>query len=309
MDDHDQRFKTLLQLFFADFLRLFFSSWAERFDFKHIEWLNLEVFADPPKGRRRTLDLVAKLQARKSVRTPPAGTRQQWLALVHVEIEGRDRVAPLRPRMWKAYHYLRDKYDLPVLPIGVYLRVGLDGIGTDVYEEHFWEFRPVRFEYLYVGLPALDGLQYVTGDNWLGVALSALMRVPEERQVWLGAQALRRITEAPLTEQQRYLLGECVQAYLPFDESQWDEFNELLNTKPYEGVKKMRATWFDQGVAKGREEGRRESLRELLEQRFGPLSKPIRQRLQSLPTERLETLFKQGLRAKSLGDLGLEGDR
>ncbi len=322
MDDHDQRFKTLLQLFFADFLRLFFSSWAERFDFKHIEWLNLEVFADPPKGRRRTLDLVAKLRARKPVRTPAASrTRRQWLALVHVEIEGRDRVAPLRPRMWKAYHHLRDKYDLPVLPIGVYLRVGLDGVGTDVYEEHFWEFRPVRFEYLYVGLPALDGLQYVTGDNWLGVALSALMRVPAERQVWLGAEALRRITEAPLTEQHRYLLGECVQAYLPLDESQWVEFNELLTTKPYEGVKKMRATWFDQGMAKGREEGReigreegreegrRESLRELLEQRFGPLSKRVRQRLQSLPTERLETLFKQGLRAKSLGELGLEGDR
>src|SRR5262249_48274923 len=53
----------------------------------------------------------------------------------------------------------------------------LDGISVDVYEEHFWELRPVRFEYLYVGLPGLDAVQYVQGDNWLGVALAALMRL------------------------------------------------------------------------------------------------------------------------------------
>ena len=32
MCDHDQRFKTLLKEFFADFLRLFFAPWAERLD-------------------------------------------------------------------------------------------------------------------------------------------------------------------------------------------------------------------------------------------------------------------------------------
>jgi len=88
-------------------------------------------------------------------------------------------------------------------------------------------------------------------------------------------------------------------------ESEWDEFNRLLATKRYEEVKKMRASSYELG----RREGHRELLRELLEQRFGPLSKPVRQRLQSLPTERLETLFKKGLRAQSLGELGLEDDR
>jgi hypothetical protein len=58
-----------------------------------------------------------------------------------------------------------------VLPIVLFLRVGLEGIGIDVYEEYLWELRPVHFEYLFVGLPTLDGVQYVQGDNWLGVAL------------------------------------------------------------------------------------------------------------------------------------------
>jgi hypothetical protein len=47
-----------------------------------------------------------------------------------------------------------------------------------VYEEHFWKLQPIRYQYLYVGLPALDAVEYVQGESWLGVALAALMRVP-----------------------------------------------------------------------------------------------------------------------------------
>ena len=62
---------------------------------------------------------------------------------------------------------------LPVLPIALFLRLGHKGIGWDAYEEHFWEHRIVRFDYAYVGLPALDGESYATGENLLGVALGA----------------------------------------------------------------------------------------------------------------------------------------
>jgi hypothetical protein len=48
MTDHDQRFKTLLHEFFAEFVDLFFHDWAERFDFTGLTWLDQEVFPDPP---------------------------------------------------------------------------------------------------------------------------------------------------------------------------------------------------------------------------------------------------------------------
>jgi hypothetical protein len=35
--DHDQRFKILIQTFFADFLQLFFKEWAERLDAGAVE--------------------------------------------------------------------------------------------------------------------------------------------------------------------------------------------------------------------------------------------------------------------------------
>jgi hypothetical protein len=95
--------------------------------------------------------------------------------------------------MFDYYIQLRRDTGLPVLPIALFLRVGLDGIGWDAYEEHFWEQRIVRFEYAYVGLPALDGEPYATGENLLGVALSALMRLPAGRRgvpLWILELAL-----------------------------------------------------------------------------------------------------------------------
>ena len=95
------------------------------------------------------------------------------MALVHVELESRASTPAFRPRMFDYCMQLRRDTGLPVLPIGLFLRVGLDGIGWDAYEEHFWEQRIIRFEYAYLGLPALDGEQCATGENLLGVALSA----------------------------------------------------------------------------------------------------------------------------------------
>jgi hypothetical protein len=306
MSDHDQRFKALLREFFGDFLRLFFAPWAERLDCDRVEWLDKEVFPDPPEGARHVLDLVARLPTRQAVPGSHSGEPESWLALVHVEIESPDKVAPLRPRMFYYYVHLRERHGLPVLPIGLYLRVGLEGTGLDAYEEHFWELRPIRFEYLYVGLPALDAVEYVQGENWLGVALSALMRVPRDRAAWLGAEALRRLQGAPLTDQQRFLLGECVQAYLPLDPQQQAEFERLLTTESYRGVQAMNLTSYEKGLQKGREEERRAVLRDQLEEKFGPLSAQVQERLQQLPADRLVALTKAVLRAQSLRELGLE---
>jgi hypothetical protein len=304
--DHDQRFKTLIKVFFAEFLLLFFKDWAARLDASAVVWLDKEVFPDPPEGKRGALDLVGKLPARQGVPGHRPGEPESWLALVHIEIESPDKATPLRPRMFDAYVHLRREHRLPVLTIGLYLRVGLDGVGIDRYEEHFWELRPIRFEYLYVGLPGLDAVQYVQGDNWLGIALAALMKIPPHRVAWLGAEALRRIQQAPLTEQQRFLLGECVQAYLPLDQDQQREFERLVATEPYKGVQAMNATWYEKGIEEGIEKERRSSLRELLEVRFGPLPAAALEKLDRLTTEHLLSLRQQLFSAKSLHDLELD---
>lgn len=166
--DHDQRFKTLIREFFADFCRLFFAEWAERFDFSTVEWLDKEIMPDPPEGSRHVPDLVAKLRTIRAVVPHVAKDQEEWLTLVQIEIESPERTTSIKPRLPSYYIHLRDRHGLPVLPIVIYLKVGLDGIGIDTYAEDFWEMPLLRFSYLYVGLPGLNGLQYVEGENWLG---------------------------------------------------------------------------------------------------------------------------------------------
>jgi hypothetical protein len=68
----------------------------------------------------------------------------------------------------------------------------------------------------------------------------------------------------------------------------------------------MAVTTFEKGVQAGLQQGRRTTLRKLLEGRFGPLRPDAQQRLDSLNTEGLEALTLALLKAQSLQDLGLE---
>jgi hypothetical protein len=296
--DHDQRFKTLIREFFVEFLLLFFARWTSGLDFSAIEWLDKEVYPDPPQGTRHVLDLVARVADPAAVPT---------VLLVHIEIEAPDRTTELKPRLPYYYHYLRDKYQQPVLPLVLYLKVGLDGIGIDTVVETVRGLEVNRFSYLYAGLPGLDGVQYVQGDNWLGVALSALMPIPKERVVWLGAEALRRLAGAPLTDQQRFLLGECVQAYLPVDEQQKQELEQLLETESYSEVRAMNKTIYEEGIEKGRRVGQLELVCSMLERRFGPVSADLRTHVEQLSMEELGRLALRIGAAATLAELGLPG--
>ncbi len=310
MADHDQRFKTLLREFFGQFFELFFPDWARQFDFSRVEWLDKEVFPDPPVGLRRSLDLVAKLPVNEPQPDAAQEVGREWLALVHVEVESADTVAPLRRRMYQYYNHLRGRHDLPVLPVAVYLNVGLKGVGRDRYEEHFGQFEVVRFNYLYVGLPKLSAVEYVESPQPLGVA-PALMKTPRRRRPRLKAEALQRLAGCGENEYRKFLLAECVQAYLPLDEPREQrEFEQLLKTSEYREVQVMATTWFEQGIQEGRQQGRQEERRAilavLLEERFGPLSASVRQKLENWPADRVGELIRKVLTANSLDELGLD---
>jgi hypothetical protein len=203
------------------------------------------------------------------------------------------------------YEPLRRQHDLPVLPIAVYLRVGLDGIGWESYEEHFWGHRLVRFDYPYVGLPALEAEQYVRQDNWLGVALSTLMRVSKERKIELAGEALARIVHSPENSYRKTLLCECVSAYLPTDQEQRQQFEEMVRNHPDTGVQTMELGLLDHVEQRGELKGRRETVREQLEARFGPLPHAAAARLDACDGDRLRELSRALLSANSLEELGL----
>jgi Domain of unknown function (DUF4351) len=307
--DHDQRLKVLLKEFFEAFFLCFFPTWAARFEFTEVDWLDKELFTALPQRERRQLDLVARLRLRPDAPPPRAGVTD-LVALVHVEVESRASALAFRPRMFDYYVQLRRDTGQPVLPIALFLRVGLDGIGWDVYEEHFWEQRIIRFEYAYVGLPALDGAAYATGENLLGVALSALMRPPAERRAELYAEGLKRIAGSGENDYRQFLLAECLEAYSELDEAHKERLQALLHSEAYQEVEPLMKTTYErgieQGIERGIEQGERRSALRLMEAKFGPLSPEVKKQVESLSREALARLQIDLLKAQALEQLRLD---
>jgi hypothetical protein len=145
----------------------------------------------------------------------------------------------------------------------------------------------------------------VHGESWLGVALAALMKIPPDRVAWLGAEALRRITAASLSGQERFLLAECVQAYLPLDAAQQAEYDRLLQNEPFTEVKAMNKTVYEKGLEQGRLLGKQENLILQLEEKFGPVSKDLREHIESLSLDALTDLARRIVKANTLDEAGL----
>src|SRR4051812_8804328 len=124
MEDHDQRFKQLVREFFRELILLFFPAWAKGFNLNKVAWLDKEIFSDLLQGQRRAMDLVAKLPANKAA-TLTGGNTGAALALIHVEVESRASAAALRKRIDDYYRDLKNRHGLPVLPLAIYLHVGL----------------------------------------------------------------------------------------------------------------------------------------------------------------------------------------
>lgn len=299
-DDHDQRFKALLREFLPEFVALFFPEWAARLDLTSVEWLEQEAFIDPPGGEKRVLDVVAKVPTRDPVPDPGGRSATHSVVVVNVEIESSDRATDIRPRMLWYYEHLRHRYSLPVLPVCLFLKVGLNGIGWDAYQERLWDHPLLRFEYAYIGLPALDGMTYYNGANLLGLALSALMKLPATDRARIKAEGMARIARAQENSARAALLAECFDNYLELTAADVPEYERLQKEQFPEGEQVVNSI-----EERGRVKERREILAAQLAQKFGPLSDDATARLAQLPPKRLSELTLAVLTAQSLKELGL----
>jgi len=304
--EHDQRFKVLLQEFLREFRSLFFPELLPHLDLTRVSWMHQELYPSAPEGLMRTIDLLARVPMLPSAASLGPEFTTFDAILLHVEIESDDTVEPFRRRMYHYFHFLTEQHGLNVFPIAVYLRVGLQGRGKDVYQVRVWNRTPLRFEYDYVGLPGLEGQDYLSLDNPLAVAWSALMRWHRSRRAQAAVEALERIVASQESPARKMLLCECIQAYAPLEEDQRVELYSLLQQPQHQGVRAMVKTWSEEGKEEGILVGRRATLLELLETKFPDLGNTARQRVQEWPLEKLKELSRTVLTAQSLRELGLE---
>ena len=350
MPDHDQRFKALIKEFFPDFLRLFFPKYANRLVLDSVHWEPTELLPHPPDGSRHSLDLVAKLKIRQGPGTKPildaSGKKaKECFAVIHLEIESSKSKTSIMNRLPTYYIHLRNRTKLPVLPIIIFLNRGGPGHGIMEHRDSLFGLEIQVMRFLYVALKGLNALEYMKKESLLAVALTALMDIPEESIAWVGAEALRKISQAPLKTHERFLLGECVRAYLPMGPQHGAEWDNLLATETFVGVKAMNKTIYEEGIEKGLKQGVKQGRKEgiekgmergmekgiekgiekgmeqgmergrvelfemavnLLEGRFGPLPAKVLADLKSRSRQELRSMITNSFRIKSLKALDFD---
>lgn len=157
-----------------------------------------------------------------------------------------------------------------------------------------------------MGLPGLDGADYLHQDNPLGIAWSALMRWPRPQRTRAAVKALDRIVAGTDSPARKMLLCECVQAYAPLEDDQRVELYSLLQEPQNQGVRAMVKTWSEEGEERGKEQGKRDLVLKQLKARFPDLSSTAQQRVKDWPVEKVEEVGIALLTAQSLRDLGLD---
>lgn len=300
MPDHDPLFKTLLQAFLGDFLKIVAPDIAAKLALKTPEFLRDEFFTDVVRARRHQADLLARVPWRKPGRAP---------LLVHVEIQAKAR-RETAGRLWRYSMHIALVHDQTPLSVLVNLEGGKPGVQQSTWRKIEEGLRLVAFTYLELSLGPSPAREYLTRPKPLAWALAALMRPGEWSRARLKLECLRRIAEAPVDEARKFLLVNCVETYLELVGSEQQEYEKMLQEKPNRTIADIEVTWADKLRAEGRQEGRHEGMRQLLlqliERRFGSLPPGVRRRLEGLASsEELQRLADRVLTAASLDELGL----
>jgi hypothetical protein len=289
---HDKIFKQLLHAYLADFLRLVVPGTLDRLDLSSPEFLDKELFAGGPPGRRRELDLLVRV---RTVKGRPL--------LIHVEIEA--RASPeMEERLWRYCNQIQARYDTLVLSIVLNLKRGRPGVCLRVRESDLGPDFP-GFRYVSFGLAGCQAAEYLTRPEPLAWALAAVMNPGPLSRTELKVACLRRI--AGLRGRfDSFLLVNCVENYLQLTDEEAVELEALRARKENKEVQAMALTWSEKLEAQGETKGVREILLLQLAERFGPLPEGARRQIEEISSlKRLTQLAKRVLTAHSLEEMGL----
>jgi len=297
---HDQLFKQLLQAFFPEFLRLFDPETAAALDLGTVSFRDTEAFTDIPHGERRLADLVAQVATKD-------GTDE--LILVHVEIQ-REREVTFPQRMWQYYRLLRQRENLPVIPIALVLYPGREGITQELYEETALGRSILTFRYLQISLPRLEAMDFVRADSVLGAGLASAMHTPAERaaQIGLHLASLRRVHQARLAgeidDARAFLLVNLIATYLPLSAREREELRVQLQQEGDPAMEATELTWADQIYLEGRVQGIRKAIELQARARFGRVAPELEAKLAAMTREEDLAAFVERIeKARSEADL------
>jgi hypothetical protein len=330
LTSHDQLSKSLIKIFFAEFLGLIDPESASLLRPEEAIFLDKEDFTDWPAGGRREMDLVARVPV----------VRKERPLLVHVEIEA-DFSFNMDHRLWQYSMMLRLRHALPILSILVNLRGGRPGVYRGMLRETFDGKVTAIFHYRGLGLSGCRAEDWLARPEPIAWAFAALMRPGNWSRAELKLKCLRRIATSEVVGLRKQVLVDWVETYVQLTAQDALELQRLLDLEGNEEIKTMELTWLGQaeargmergiekgmerGFEKGIERGKKEGITQgaetatrqavgrmrrvvfrLMTQRFGAVPTKMRRKIEAIDSlEPLADLAERVLVVESVGELGL----
>ena len=272
--EHDQLFKQLLTVFFAEFVELFLPELNVYLARETIEFLDKEIFTDLSAGQRHEVDLLVKAKFNQS----------DAFFLVHVESQATAQ-EEFAKRMFRYFARLHEKFDLPVYPIALLSYDSPQRPEPDTYEVAFPDKVVLRFGYRVIQLNRLNWRDFIRRPNPVAAALMSKMRIPQEDRPRVKLEFLRMLATLRLDTARIALLKTFMLSYLkltPAEESEYNSEYQRLDPAEKRAIVEVIDPWEAAGMRKG--------IVRQLAHRFGELPPSLKGGIEALPPQRLDDL-------------------
>ena len=190
--DHDELFKALLTLFFAEFTAAFLPDVAPYLDAASIEFVDKELLRGMAGRRKRHADLVVKARFRG----------QMTYFLLH--IENQSKAEPdFAKRRFRYFARLLEKFDLPVYPVALLSYDAPNRLEPDRYEVVFPDMTPLQFQYKVIQLNRLSWKDYLKTPNPAAAALMTKMAIAPSDRTKVAGEVMRMMLTLNSTQTKR----------------------------------------------------------------------------------------------------------
>lgn len=251
--DHDRLIKELLQTFFIEFMQLFFPKACRSIDFKHLKFLQQEIYTDVVAGEKHVVDILVETRLRE----------EPGLILVHVEPQAYVQ-KDFNERMFIYFSRLYEKYRRRILPVAVF---SYDQVRNepDRFALEFPFLNVLQFRYYKLELKKLNWRDYVTGTNPVAAALLSKMGFSSEERVKVKLEFMRMLARLKLDPARTELLGGFFENYLKLSREEEAEFQleiAKMERKEARAIMQITTSWHEKGRAEGIKEGKIEGRME-----------------------------------------------
>lgn len=222
--ERDELWKSALETFFADFLKLFYSKWIDLIDFERpFIFLDKELSKIIPKSesKNRRVDKLVKVFFKNG--------KDHWF-LVHVEIQGQhEEYFP--KRMFEYFYRIKDKYNREVTAFALFTYKRKNY--PTFYQYEFMGTR-LRYEYqnatitnlVKKGLPPNNVFSY-----FIEVAFSGLNPKNDKKDIATLLDIVRRMTENGISIGDLRFLMRFVNGYIKTkDDDFFNIFEKEVNS-------------------------------------------------------------------------------